>query len=191
MKKIFLALIMITVEMMPAIAQQVSQPHPISTQQQSAGADKLESAVTVTVSANPSAQKLADIKKIFIAPLGSSEGAELIRQELINRLIKSGSISVTESPEQADAILAGAAITTTGFYCNRYGGRSTYSARLVVRLVSKTKQVLWMDETTPKIFGPRSVSANVANKMVSDLCKAISKDKEATQISCSKVAGAK
>lgn len=149
---------------------------------------------------------LGTIKTFFVGPLGSGEGADLIRQKLINRLIKTGLIGVTESESEADAVLTGAAqidkrhyLAMTGNYAN---GGTRISAQSVVRLVGKNKQILWTDELTssPQLraiigacFGGvksvRSASANVADKTVKDLCDAITADRKkvaSTQLSADK-----
>jgi len=157
----------------------------------------LESAVTVTVSANQSAQRLADIKKIFVAPFGSGEGVEIIRDKVINRLLKS-ELVVVDSANEADAILGGSGQTNSHsglFFNGSYASTYTrYAAELVVRLTGKGHNILWTDEVKSNWFHKRSsasAGSNAADKLVKDLCKAINMDKEATQISCSNAAGAK
>ncbi len=125
--------------------------------------------------------RLSDVKTIFVAPLGTDEGAELVRQKVINKLIRDKLFTVVESPSSADAVLMGASgvnhrhhlIVTNSFIST--GTR--YSAECVVRLVGKNQQVLWMNETsTRRLFGPhsaRAASSTVADKLVDELSKAI------------------
>lgn len=125
--------------------------------------------------------RLADIKTIFVAPLGTDEGAELVRQKVINKIIREKLFNVVESPSNADAVLTGASgvshrhhlILTNSFF----GTTTRYSAECVVRLIGKNQQVLWMDDTsTRRLFAPhsaRSASSTVAEKLVNDLSKAI------------------
>ena len=42
-----------------------------------------------------------------------------------------------------------------------------------MRLIGRSKQILWTDEATPSFFGSRSVSSNVAKQVASHLIKAI------------------
>lgn len=133
--------------------------------------------------ADDAPQRLSDVRKIFVASFGSAEGADLIREKVIVRLVKYGKITVVESPEDADASLAGVAERSTGVRYNANSGLNgsnatggtTYNASLVVRLVGKSKQILWADEATPRLWGSSSVSSNVADKIVKDLIKAIEK----------------
>ena len=133
--------------------------------------------------AEDSPQRLSDVKKIFVGSFGNAEGADLIREKIIVRLVKSGKLTIVESPEDADASLTGVAETSKGVrysassgpYGGTAAGGTTYNASLVVRLVGKSRQILWGDEATPRFLGSRSVSSNVADKMVKELIKAIEK----------------
>ncbi len=126
-------------------------------------------------------QRISEVKKLYVASLGTVDGSDLIREKLIVQLIKSGKVSIVDSPEDADATLLGLAETSKGvrYQANEgtYGGSASggtmYHANLVVRLVGKSKQVLWTDEATPSYFGSRSVSSNVAKQVASHLLKAL------------------
>lgn len=137
----------------------------------------------VSISADKPVQKLSDVKKIFVASLGTAEGSELIRQKLINRLITTRITTLVDSPEDADATLIGAAEVNQrmSFSGSGYGvnGGEDYSAEIVVRLIGKNKQVLWTYETTTRglLFGGspsvNRVISKVAEKVTKDLAKAI------------------
>ncbi len=131
----------------------------------------------------------------FRRTLGSGEGADLIRQKLINRLIHSQVVAVVESESDADAVLTGAAQSDKRHYLVVSGsfisGGTKTSAQSVVRLVGKNRQILWTDElsSSPPLramvgacFGGvksiRSATANVADKTVKDLCSAIEADRK-------------
>jgi hypothetical protein len=156
---------------------------------------KIETDIAVSPVVQPG-QKLTDIRRIFVAPLGTAEGSELIRQKAINRLIKSGIVTVVDSAEDADAVLTGTTEInhrhnfggSIGLYGGFVSGRTRYSAESVVRLVGKNKQVLWADEATSRWFFAshtvRGASSNVADKMVKSLIEAIAPDK--TQIASKK-----
>jgi hypothetical protein len=129
--------------------------------------------VTVTIPADKSVQKLGDIKKIFVSPLGTGRGAELIRQKIINQLTESGHIVVVDSVDEADATFNGIA------RLHRYGlyDDLVTSGNAVVRLTGKDKQILWTDDANINKF-PGYGSANrtsfkIADKLVKDLINAI------------------
>lgn len=139
--------------------------------------------------------RLADVKAVFVAPLGSADGSDLIRQKVINRLVKSGLVTVTEEPQNADAVLIGASQLSKRhhFYANFNGGygfagsNTRYSADCAVRLLSKDKRVLWTDEeSSRRLFASHSVrgaSSNVADKMVNALIRSISEDRQRVSLS--------
>jgi hypothetical protein len=107
-------------------------------------------------------QSLSNIKKIFVASLGADSGSELIRQKVINRLVKSKILIAVEAPDNADATLIGAGMTSQSFSLhgssNLVGGTGTASvngtthssAQLVVRLVGKRGEILWTNEVNSK-----------------------------------------
>jgi hypothetical protein len=152
--------------------------------EQIAATTRPQNAVNVTTAEHP---RLGDIKKIYIAPLGNDSASELIRQKLINRLIKDGTLSVVETSETADAVLTGAAEVDHKHYFVVGGGfvssGSRYAADGAFRLVDKNNRVLWLDEMrTRKFFSPRSArgaSTNLADKIVSRLKFAIEADRQA------------
>src|SRR5438128_10358886 len=65
-------------------------------------------------SADDAVQRLGDIKKIYVASLGTADGADVIREKIIARLVQSGKVAVVESSEEADATLAGIAERSRG-----------------------------------------------------------------------------
>jgi hypothetical protein len=130
-----------------------------------------------------SAQRLSEVKSIFVDSFGNAEGADIIREKVINRIAKSGKVQVVDALAQADAILTGIGEITrgaryqasSGTYGGSASGGTTYDATLVLRLVTKEKQILWSDEAKPGGFS-RSVSSSVADRVVKSLLRAIEKD---------------
>jgi hypothetical protein len=154
-------------------------------------AEKPKTAATV-----PAVSRLADVKTIYVAPLGSGDGSDLIREKVINRLVKSGVVSICETPESADAILTGASHMSKRHWLdgsmNSYGGSLTshtrYAADCAVRVVSKNNRILWTDEESTRRFflTPKSVraaSSNVADRLVKALIKTISAQRTALSAS--------
>jgi hypothetical protein len=120
---------------------------------------------------------LREVRTVYVDYFGSAEGAEWIREKVINRIVKSGKVSLAETPESADA-----AFTGIGTVRQNMGGG--YDATLVARLVGKNNQILWVGEAKPRRsiiignvrIGSVSASSSVADKVVNDLLKAIEKD---------------
>ena len=158
--------------------------------EQQAVADVTLSTTVAVAAPVDTVQKISDVKKIYVAPLGTVEGSERVRQKIINRLIKSGIVTVTEVPDHADATLTGTTEVNQrqslrgsmslygGYGGGSLRGRTRYSAESVVRLIGKNNDVLWTDEvsTSKWLFASRSVqgaSSNVADKLVKRLLDAI------------------
>ena len=196
MNKRVLLLLAVTFRIIPAIAQEPAlQQQQIAIQSLRSGETGKTLSTTLTAPAivipvDKPVQKLGDVKKIFVASLGTAEGSELIRQKLMNRLSKSGSVVLVDSADDADATLTGITninqrnvfVANLGAGSGFASGGTRYSAELVVRLIGKNQQILWTDETASRRFfgGDRSVgsvSSNVTNKLVKSLTEAIAMDK--------------
>jgi len=129
------------------------------------------------------ATSLREVRAVYVGSFGNAQGADLIREKVINRLVKSGKVSVVQEPESADAILIGVAeiVRDLGYSASvdQYGGAASggtrYDATLVVRLIGKGKKILWVGEAKPGLFVD-SVSSSVADKVVKNLLKAIDKE---------------
>ncbi|HYH86663.1 MAG TPA: hypothetical protein VEX60_14515 [Pyrinomonadaceae bacterium] len=134
-------------------------------------------------------QKLASVTKIYLGELGKGEGADLVREKIRLRLMKSKRFIVVETEEDADAILTGA----VGISSNQVssvstnpatgqvtgGGATVYEGSGVVRLIDpKTKETIWIYEYKRGFFRPRSASGDVAGKIVSSLLKDTKKVEE-------------
>jgi hypothetical protein len=128
-------------------------------------------ALALSCMAQSPGTRLRDIHTVYVTNLGDSEGANLIREKLINELIKSKRLQVTEAPDQADAVLSGAAVEEQVLV------RGRYDASLVLRLTTSQKMVLWTDDEKPSHFS-RSMSSSVAKRAIGSLLKAIKKDEK-------------
>lgn len=142
---------------------------------------------TTTLSQNT--EKLAGIKKIYLSELGKGEDADLVREKIRLRLMKSERFTMVETEEESDAVLTGA----VGIFSNQVssvstnpttgqvsgGGATVYEGSGVVRLIdSKSKETIWIYEYKRGFFRPRSASSDVAGKIVSSLLKDIKKIEE-------------
>ena len=59
-------------------------------------------------------ERLSAAKTVFVDSFGTSDGAAMIQNKVLNRLLKSGRFEVVNSAEAADAVLAGVAERTKG-----------------------------------------------------------------------------
>jgi hypothetical protein len=133
--------------------------------------------------AQEGAPRLQDVRKIYVDAFGTGDGAEVIRSKIISRLVKAGRFEVVQSANQADAVLTGASqlsktahysANANGQYANASGG-TRYHATAGVQLVTKDQKILWADDTSNGAFS-RSASSSLADRIVKDLLKAISKE---------------
>jgi len=116
---------------------------------------------------DPRVESLDKVVSIFVADLGFTEAAMLVRGKIVNLLIRSkSSLSVASEEQEADAVLTGLVSS------NMYGG---YADTSVLRLLGKNGSILWTAEKSSRGFGSRwrSASSNMAGKIVDDLEKAI------------------
>jgi hypothetical protein len=146
---------------------------PVSAEQQ---ADSSAVIQTGAVTLNAPSQRLGDVNRICVASFGSGEGADLIRQKVINRFIKSGGVTVVDSPAEADATLSGAA------ELDPLRGGTRYMAEGVVNLVGRDKRILWTEDVASRRFlfpshSAKGASNAVADKMVKLISEAITADK--------------
>ena len=112
--------------------------------------------------------KFTHIHKIYIADLGREEGADLVREKIRVRLMKSGRFSVVERPESADAVLTGVAGVVRSYDDD---GSTSFAGMGVLRLVDlKTDETIWVFEYK-RGFGFGSASNRVADKGVEKLLK--------------------
>jgi hypothetical protein len=151
----------------------------------------LTSIITAALAASVWAGALGGVHKIYVAPFGTNDGAEGIRQSMIIRLVNSGKVTLVESAGDADAVLSGRGGQTSQRYSranvNIYGGAASsgtaWSANGMARLTGKQGEILWTAEATAGPF--RSAfsknepsTTKVAGKLVDGLLKALDKDRK-------------
>ncbi len=127
--------------------------------------------------------RLASVKSIYIEDLGKEEGADLIegsslvRDDISAGLARSERFSVVQSPQEADAVLAGLAgfekwyHGMEGFY-GLEGDLDTHFLGVGnFRLVeSKTNQTIWTHKYERGFLKPtQSITSRVAEQMVGKL----------------------
>lgn len=130
-------------------------------------------------------QRLQDVKKIYVGSFGDDENSDLVRSKVISRLVKLGRFEVVEVLDQADSALTGTSLVTRDRYAvananttnSNASAGTRYHATAGVRLVNKEEKILWADDVSNGIF-TRSVTSNVADKIVKDLVKTVSQSEK-------------
>jgi hypothetical protein len=122
-------------------------------------------------------ERLRDVKSIHVASLGTAQGASLIREKIIRKLTAARVFSLVDSPQDADAVLAGVGeiVMEPGHSLPGMPRDPSSRAALTLRLVSKEKRVLWTGEAYPRFFS-RSASSSLADRVARDLLRALQKD---------------
>lgn len=130
-------------------------------------------------------EHLRDVRTIYVGSLGDAFGAEMIRNKLVDRLVKSGQVEIVESSERADAILTGIAdaekierhvASATPTFASSSGG-TRFVATSAVRLINQQHKILWTCDESNGMLG-RSVTSSVAERIVKSLTKAIKQDQK-------------
>jgi hypothetical protein len=138
------------------------------------------------------AQSLSSIHKIYVASLGTNDGAEAIRQSLISRLVQSRKVTVVNTAEESDAVLTGMGGQKEN-HCYRSGavwgtwngsanasGGSAWSASAIAQLRDHSGNILWSGEGATGMFRGaffkvEPQTSKAAGKLVNQLLKALEK----------------
>jgi TolB-like protein len=129
---------------------------------------------TALLNAQAPAQRLKNVKAVYVALEGDNKGddpaiGEMIRSKIIGQVAKIQGLSVVEDESDADAILTGAAITESR---TNEIGRVHYFIHGGMRLVSKTGNVvLWADDVSSGRYA-RSASSSFAENIAKKLGEA-------------------
>jgi hypothetical protein len=138
-------------------------------------------------------ERLRDVRRVYVAPFGKAEGADIIRAKVINRLVEARGIEVVGREEKADAVLVGVGKMRRQDRLEVDVNRSItdlpnsapIEADLVVRLEVRGPdgtKILWGGEADNRslwvAFSPSASSSRIADRIVKDLVKAIEKDKK-------------
>jgi phosphate transport system substrate-binding protein len=122
-----------------------------------------------------SAVMLSQVKKVYVESFGTDEAASNLRESLIDRLRKTGSLEVVRSPNEADAIIKGTgSIWVTGYVSTSL--RSAANSRqavssgfLSVEIVGKGDEPLWSYLVTPRTIRLKPVAQDLADQLASKL----------------------
>jgi hypothetical protein len=127
--------------------------------------------------------QLQDVHKIFVDSFGDAEHADLVRSKVISKLVRAGRFEIVTSADQADAILTGVSqvsasqsyhASATPQYASSSGG-TRYHASAGVQLIGRDQQIIWADDASNSLLS-RSATSSLAERIVKDLNKALSKD---------------
>jgi hypothetical protein len=137
------------------------------------------------------AERLREIRAIYVADLGQTEKAKTLRTEIINELARSNRITVVETPAEADAVLSLSIKHGTRNVDHTYEefgqpGLKTNSIvvatqELVFRLDSREKRTLWsakFDAGSSAYPSGTKAARSLANKVSRKFQQAVEKDRK-------------
>jgi len=141
-----------------------------------------------TFSRAQQAEKLSDIKKLFVDSLGSDASAIEARNKLIHRLEKSHRIQIVDNRNQADAVLKGTAhVWAVGQISlsphSRGAVASVLEGYLSTEIIGKQNQALWSYLVTPSRFPWGGVVDDLSKQMASRLISAVETRSEEVAVS--------
>jgi phosphate transport system substrate-binding protein len=133
------------------------------------------SAISVDAQA---AERLSQVRKIYVDSLGTGNGATEIRQQLIERLRKTHKVQVVSDSKDADALIRGTGRTwVTGHVSlsprSHSTSQPTFEGFLSVELVGKNNETLWSYLVSPSRFPWNGIADDLAGQMVSKLLVAL------------------
>jgi phosphate ABC transporter phosphate-binding protein len=117
------------------------------------------------------ADRLSQVKKIYVDSFGADHGAAEIRESLVRRLRKSHDLQVVSSANEADAVLRGSArIWVTGHISPNARTQSpsqpTFGGVLSAELVGNNNETLWSYLVSPSSFSWNGIADDLAGQLL-------------------------
>ena len=133
---------------------------------------------SATIGYTRAAQQLSQMRKLYVDSLGTDKYATEIREQLVQRLRKSGDIQVVSDPGQADAQLKGTArVWVTGNVSLNPHSKSlnqpTFEGYLSAELVGKHGETLWSYLVSPSKFSWKGITDDLARQLAAKLLSAL------------------
>jgi phosphate transport system substrate-binding protein len=139
--------------------------------------------VLARVGKGQSADSLKIVKRVYVSSLGSYNGADELRHELIGSLKKNG-FAVAASASQADALLDGRGeLWVRGYHAlsprarkNSSYAEPNYDGYLSVKLHGKDDEILWSYFADPRRATFHSLRRDLVDEVVTRLRKEVNED---------------
>lgn len=128
-----------------------------------------------------SAERLSQVKKLYVDSLGMGKDAAKMREQLVRRLRNSGDVQVVSDPKQADALVRGTGRTWVTGHISLSPRSHSLSEPVVegylsVEVVGKRDETLWSYLVTPSRFPWNGIPDDLTHRLVSKLLRAIRED---------------
>jgi len=130
--------------------------------------------VLVSAAGAQNAERLSQVKRVYVDSLGEGRRASDVRSQIIRRLGKSRDIRAVQNVNDADAVIKGTEqIWTTGEISlsprSHSANQPVYEGFLSAELVGKNHKTLWSYLVTPSKFRWGSITEDLAAQLASRL----------------------
>ena len=124
------------------------------------------------------ADRLSEVKKLYLGSLGHDKGAAEMREQLVRKLRKTRAVEIVSDPKNADAVVRGTGrIWVTGHFSlsprSHSLDGSTFSGFLSAEVVGRNDETLWSYLVTPSKFLWKDLPDDLAGQLVSKLLVAL------------------
>lgn len=124
------------------------------------------------------ADRLSQVKKLYVGSLGTDKGAAEMRERLVRRLRKTRAIQIVSDPRNADALVRGTGrIWATGHFSlsprSHSLNESTFGGFLSLEVVGRNDETLWSYLVTPSKFPWKDIPDDLAGQLVGKLLVAL------------------
>jgi phosphate ABC transporter phosphate-binding protein len=120
------------------------------------------------------ADRLSQVKKVYVDSLGTDHGAAEIREQMIRRLRKSQEVQIVSDPKEADALLRGTGrIWVTGHISlnprSHSPSQPTFGGFLSAEVVGRNDNTMWSYLVSPSVFSWNGITDDLARQIVNKL----------------------
>jgi phosphate transport system substrate-binding protein len=124
------------------------------------------------------AERLSQVRKLYVGSLGTDKGAPEMRAQLVRRLQKSHDVQVVSDPKHADALLRGTGrLWVTGRVSlsphSHISSQPIFEGFLSAEVVGKNDETLWSYLVSPSNLHWNGIPDDLARQLVSKLLASI------------------
>jgi len=124
------------------------------------------------------AERLSQVKKVYVDSLGTDNGAAEMREQMVRHLRKSRDVLVVPNAKEADAVIKGEGRAwITGHVSlnprSHNSSQPVYEGFLSVEVVGKNGETLWSYLVTPSKFPWNGIADDLTSQLANRLFRAI------------------
>lgn len=132
-----------------------------------------------SVATAQTAEKLSQVKKVYVESFGQENGAGKLRDRLVEQLRQKAKLEIVGSPSGADAVIKGnGSLWVTGYYStvprsSSMSRQPVYHGFLSVEVLGKDNEPLWSFLVTPGKIAAGDIIKDLADHMAVKLLEAL------------------